>query len=326
MNINYNLLTKYLANETNPEENNEVKDWLERDINNQNEFEEIKKTWNLFNNTAKIDQFDVEQSLKQVKKKLKNSSETKVFILKPLLKMAAAILFIITIGLTAFYFINNPLKNTIALSSNEGIVTKILPDGTTIILNANTALKYNVTFNNNKTRKVWLNGEAYFNVKPNKSKPFIIETNNSIIKVLGTSFNVKAYKNSERSTVSVNSGIVEFSRKSIFGATNDKLLLENNSEGILNNSKKEFIKQEIDSNYLSWKTKRIIFTKTTLNEVKNVLESVYQVNLIFNNKELENLRLTATFDNDDIKTVINVIEITFNIKAEFTEDKIIFSI
>ena len=322
-NINWELLAKYLSGEATIEESQQVKAWIEVNSTNQKEFENIEKTWNTLNTVININEFDVEKSLKQVKNKFSVQKQNYNLNRSYLLKIAASIVLIISIGTGIFYLKQNFKNNVISISSgNQSDIIKTLPDGTVISLNANTVLTYPKKFKS-QARKVSLSGEAYFEVTPDKTKPFIIETSKSVIKVLGTSFNVNAYENSEKSVVSVNTGMVEVCKKKILNTNKSSVILEKGTQGVLNNANVSISKQLVNNkNFIAWKTKKIVFEKTPLPEVKTILESVYQVKIKLGQNELENLNLTATFDNEDIKTVIDVVQITFNIKASFSDTEI----
>ncbi len=311
--LNWNLIAKFLLKETTEKENSQVKDWIESNSKNQEEFEKIKKSLHLVELINDIDTLNVESSLMKLKNRFSKSSNIFKLERKLLLRIAASIAIIITLGLGAFYLNNLNKSQFIEIySENHNNLVELLPDGSTVYLNANTYFKYPKKFDGDE-RKVELSGEAFFEVKPEKTKPFIIDAGKSLIKVLGTSFNVKAYKHNKKTTVSVNSGLVEVYNKNILGAEKNGLLLEEGTQGTLLITNNIINKSEIENqNYLSWKSKKIIFDNTPLYEVAEVLESVYQIRISFANDEIKNLLLSATFENNNLDYIMEVILITFN--------------
>ncbi len=323
MNIDWDLIAKYLSKETSTEENDAVEKWINLSEENKQEFFDIKNSWETFDLIDINNEIDVTRALHQVKTKI--TAESKIIKLDRFIRVAAAIFIAALIGFSAYYY--NSSKNDwieIASGTNQNMI-KSLPDGSVIYLNANTIVKYPKKFDANE-RKIKLTGEAFFEVEPDKNRPFIITTYDSRIKVLGTSFNVNSYSSSKNTTVTVSTGKVEFTKTNILGIETGKVLLEKGHKGIMDKSNNE-IKNDIvkDENHLAWRTKIINFNQTPLAEVKQVLESVYQVPISFEDENLKDLKLTASFDKEDIQSVIKIIEITFSISSKYKDGKIILA-
>jgi len=321
--LNWDLITKYLSNETSETENNEVKKWINTSKENKEEFSQLKNTWETVGLVDVDNEINVVKALQKVKLKIKR--ESNIIKINRLVRIAAAIIIASIIGISLYYF--NSSKNTwieIASGKQQDIV-KTLPDGSVIYLNANSILKYPENFKDNE-RNIKLKGEAFFKVEPDKSRPFIITSEQSKIKVLGTSFNVRSYSSCENTIVAVSTGKVEFSKTNAFGFEIKKVMLEKGHKGVIDKTNNE-LKSEIikDKNYLAWRTKMISFNQTPLFEVKQVLESVYQVPIKFENEELKSLPLTADFNNNNIQYVVKIIEKTFSIVSKFEDGKIIFA-
>ncbi|MBT8233312.1 MAG: FecR domain-containing protein [Saprospiraceae bacterium] len=135
-------------------------------------------------------------------------------------------------------------------STQSGEKIKLeLKDGTTVYLNQRSMIKYPEQFGST-SRRVFLEGEAYFDVKHDKQKPFGVDFEHGAVDVLGTSFNVKAYEGDLHSTVIVTSGLVKFSSKS----NPKKTRLSKSQKGILNHNSRRISSSNV-SNYnpLAWK-------------------------------------------------------------------------
>jgi ferric-dicitrate binding protein FerR (iron transport regulator) len=191
-----------------------------------------------------------------------------------------------------------------------------LPDGTLVSLNSDTQLKYPKRFGK-ETREVTIEGEAFFEVKPNKNKPFIIHAGNAQIKVLGTSFNVSAYPRARLVEVIVETGKVQVSNKLTVTEQTNELILDPGDKGTLVYSSNALLKTtNQDPNFMAWKTNNLIFRATSLNEVLRNLEKVYKVNIRLADPKLNGLLLTAQFNDYPLDFILKVIETTFQMETQ----------
>jgi transmembrane sensor len=192
-----------------------------------------------------------------------------------------------------------------------------LPDGSIIYLNKNTQISYLKSF---KKRVVKLDGEAFFEVKKQNGHPFMVETKNTSIKVLGTSFNVRAPKDTMNTRVAVLSGKVEFSSKQ----AGKKLIIEPKQQANYNSATNEIVKSELkDNNFLAWKTGILSFNNISLKEVLSTLSENYHVEFKIKDKALLELKLTCEFKNQGIEDILSEIEILLPIKLSTDKQSII---
>lgn len=163
-----------------------------------------------------------------------------------------------------------------------------LADGSRVTLNKNSSLEYQKRMKTQ--RNVKLTGEAFFEVARNEAVPFIIETNNARVKVLGTSFNVKT--NERGTTVHVKTGKVELSKD------NKKIILTAGEQGLLSSGKIE--KQAINNeNYLAWKTKKLVFDKKSIIEVAAALQEYYNTPIIIYGNA-QNCKVSTAFTSETL--------------------------
>ena len=216
-------------------------------------------------------------------------------------------------GLTTY--LNSPKE---FVAGNHPIELE-LPDGSKVDLNKNSSISYKRNFRG-KERNVELKGEAFFSVTKNENKPFIVRTNNLRVKVLGTSFLVSAYENSYTSDVFVKSGLVEVSDNKNEAK---KIQLKEN-EGVELDKNERTLKEKtlISDNYLAWKTQKLSFRNQELCIVINTLSDFYNKEFIIEDEDLKKSRITTTFDNKEIKEVLDILEITLSIDTELEGDKI----
>jgi ferric-dicitrate binding protein FerR (iron transport regulator) len=153
------------------------------------------------------------------------------------------------------------------------------------------------------------------------SKPFVIQTKNIQIEVLGTSFYVNAKV--DQSTVDV---IVKEGKVALIGDDKEKLLLTVGEKGSYDKSRGAFKKEmNRDLNYISWKTKTLVFTNAPLVHVVDKINQTYHSDIVIDNPEIDHCMLTATFDNQPLEIILEVLQETFDLKAVEEDGKILLT-
>ena len=176
----------------------------------------------------------------------------------------------------------------------------VLSDGTTVYLNAESELMYPVKFRGND-RRVFLKGEAYFDVTKDRSHPFVVKTISSEISVLGTSFNVNARENSCVTT------LVEGCVRMRHGML-DSVELHAGQQALLTGVGKIRV-QEVDTRYYtSWMDNMFAFREAPLREIAEVLENWYGCECRFENPALENIPYTTMVERySDVDSVLQIL-------------------
>jgi transmembrane sensor len=207
--IDIDLLTRYLAGEVSEAETRSVHDWKDVSKENQKQFKELQEVWNFLDNTSVENNIDIDAEWDYLNKKILKDQPKGSFInFRSVIRIAAAIIIGMGILFYGWNSLNQKSIKTQIAQSRE--IT--LPDGSLVTLNAGSRLTYPRNFGK-ESRLVGLKGEAFFEVKKNPAKPFIIQLEGAEIKVLGTSFNVKAYANMEKIEVTVKEGKVSLYEK-----------------------------------------------------------------------------------------------------------------
>jgi len=182
-----------------------------------------------------------------------------------------------------------------------------LPDGSLIVLNHDSKIRYDQNFKEN--REVYLSGEAFFDVKPDASHPFVIHGNLSQTEVKGTSFIIRSYVEEGYDEINVTSGKVSFGETVEKG--NDLTILAGN-KGTLQNGK--ILQAAIsDLNYNAWLTEKIVFKNTKLKEVFKVLENCYNITVTAKNAKILNCEFTGEFEKSDINDILQVLSVSFDL-------------
>lgn len=182
-----------------------------------------------------------------------------------------------------------------------------LGDGTVVFLNSESTLRYPVQFVGNE-RKVELTGEAYFEVAASPEKPFIVECNHSQVKVLGTSFNLRSYKDEGLVSTTLVEGKVLFiteKKKEINLVPGEQAIM--NEEG-------ELVKKEVDVRlYTAWKDGNFVFYKQSLEEVMRVIARWYDVEVHFIDASQRKVVFTGNVKRyDDFSRIVKMLEMTGN--------------
>lgn len=192
-------------------------------------------------------------------------------------------------------------------------ISLILSDGTKVFLNSGSSISYPSRFTFSKERKVILQGEAYFEVAKNKNKPFIVKTDLLNVRVLGTKFNVSAYKNDIENSVTLVEGKVAVSKS--VGFENEKLksvlLKPNQIASIQRESNVEIKVTKVanTSKHISWKNKELEFKNDKFITIIKKLERNFNVNIISENNNLNNMEFTGNFNKEDVFDILDAFRV-----------------
>ncbi len=318
------LMAAYFSGEASSEEIRQLSSWLAENQENLYFFESFRKAWLLTGKDALSSAIDLDAEWEAISTKL---SPDAPFVVVPaektrkgiLINMfsswkAAAVLVILLVSATAIFYLNSG-PETIILTADTGNLEQLLPDGTTISLLKGSEAEYPAQFSGD-IREVKLEGEAYFIVKHDESKPFIVKGNKARIEVLGTSFNVNTRAGDNQVSVVLTSGKVSLYFK---GHESENIILHPGEKAEMNLSKKAIsVGLNPDPNYMAWKTGKIVFENSSLNEVIAVLSKVYHKEIRLAGDQLSTCNLTATFEKQSLNSALKVIQAT--LELEITEE------
>lgn len=321
------LLIRFVIGETNESESVMVQEWINLSDENKAQIEKLNQIWSLAADPAKIDpaNVNVDQAWNSLKNRINQYAEieskhqTKQRSLSFYLTRVAAV-FIIGILIYSIYQYQANQIGQIQLTSNDMALTdNPLPDGTIISLNHNTTIEYKEEFSETE-RRVKMTGEAFFDVEPDATRPFIIEAQDAIITVLGTSFNVKALDEEAAVEVLVEEGIVELSNPDKTQSTKLRI----GEKGIYLKKTNEVKKEtDLDVEALYWLNKTLLFRDTNLSVVFETLEQLYHVKIEVENEQILKCELTAKFSNESIDNIIDHISTIFELKTEKEAENIL---
>ena len=220
------------------------------------------------------------------------------------MRVAASVAITVAIGILGYWIFNDRTKE-MTIVAQKTVLNDTLPDGSVVTVNKGSSISYSSQFKG-ETRRVSLKGEAFFNVTPNKKKPFVISVNDVQITVVGTSFNVKTI--SGNTEVIVETGIVKVTRA---GKTVE---LKANEETIAGAKDSLLTKEKVsDQLYKYYRTKEFVCDDTPLWKLVEVINEAYNSHIVIGNPALRNMSITTTFNNESLDQVLNVISLTLNI-------------
>lgn len=205
--------------------------------------------------------------------------------------------------------------------ANEGkghiMLRDTLPDGTMVTLNEHSYIRYSSAYNK-KERTVQLTGEAFFEVRHDQQKPFIVKAGHASTKVYGTAFSVAAYPSSGQLRVALQRGSVGVT----YDTANAEKMLAPGEMLIYNKTSKTIaIENQPPDKLGAWTTGKLVFFKTPLNDVLYQLEQRYDVHFSYD-KALSGRTVTATFDGAQLSKVLQHISFVWDIHFETGKDSI----
>ena len=192
----------------------------------------------------------------------------------------------------------------------------ILSDSTKVWVNTDSKLKYPIAFRSER-REVFLEGEAYFEVKKDRQHPFIVHTSRGSVKVLGTGFNVRDYQEEAKVVTTLVEGKVAYSRT----VQSDEVVLVPGYQ-LEDNGIAELIPRQVDVEmYVGWKDGKYIFDDATLEEIMQVLSRWYDVTVFYKSEKSKDLHFTGDLERyENINDFLHFMElggkVTFNIQGK----------
>ena len=199
----------------------------------------------------------------------------------------------------------------------------ILSDGTKVWMNAKSELRYPVKFTG-ETRKVSVVGEVYFEVTKDKERPFFVEAGGVEIKVLGTKFNVMAYKDEDRIETTLVEGAVELKGKGYDNMAIKRILKPGDKANyILANRNIEVSKVSTDL-YTAWINGKFVFEKENLGSIMRKLERWYNVKVFYQSQDLRDYLFSARIDRyGNIEGVLKKMELTTNVRFNINDGTVL---
>ncbi|MEI7662828.1 MAG: FecR domain-containing protein [Bacteroidota bacterium] len=323
------LLAKYLSGEMTGEEASAFEEEIAVSDGDKTRIEKLKKQWSAMNRSRAAKSPHTHAAWDKLHDRLQEENlipaqpadaATKGFVF-PLLKIAAALLFLLGIAAVAYFSVNRrPAVEMVRLNTGAGdnTLVKTLADGSVIYIAQNSLFSFPEEFKPG-SRNVELKGEAFFDIAPNPAKPFIIETDRALIEVLGTAFNVKTH-NGNGFELFVNRGKVKVTLKS--DLSKSELVVAGEKISTIQNS---LVKSKFPPNESpAWFKQRMHFKDEPLRQIINVLNRNFNTNFVLADSETGKHKMTVTFDNETAATMNELICVTLNLKSQTIHGAVVF--
>jgi transmembrane sensor len=327
----HNLIIKFFAGEISDIEINKLKFWLNQDAENRRIFNEENELWQMSSVHTKLENYKTDTAWINISSRFgfgKNKSRSITIFKKNsfrILVAAAAITFLVAIGELSLLIagktsLRQMASASITVTTNEGEKAHLmLADSTEVILNSGSTLQYN-RFYNIKDRNVKFTGEAFFDVRTNPEKPFVVQLDQMNISATGTRFNILSFGNEDRVETTLEKGAITVSIKD-----KEPVKLKSGQQVVYFVKSKQVLVREVATDtYTSWKENKLRFNDTPFAEVLRRIGRKYNVVFEITNRDLLNLKYTATFIDEPVEKVMQMLSavspITYKIYNRTTVD------
>ena len=194
-----------------------------------------------------------------------------------------------------------------------------LADGTLVHLNAGSHFRFPVGFHPSKGREVYLSGEGYFEVAKDDSSPFIVQANDMEVTVLGTHFNVSAYKGEPQHTVLMEGSVSVNNQK-----TDSHEIIKPGQKAVMMDNGMAVNEVNV-KDYIGWTQNVLTFSDELFPNIIKKIERRYSVTIVNNYPELDNARFNGKFKNESIISLMNTFKESANFEYEIEKGKIVIN-
>lgn len=270
-----------------------------------------------------------EQTWRQLMMRLKKHDQYRMSSARPAWRNAYKLVAVLTILLSALFIVyqytfdnrsDHPEVVSVKMIEKVSLpgqkITTVLPDGTRVKLNADSKLTVPSYFAKDM-REITLIGEAFFDVERDEERPFLIRTENMLVKVLGTSFNVRAYRDTEQS-VAVKSGQVE-----VQNSSNEELIRLEPMEmtKVQVDGKLKNLSIENPELAFGWVDQQMVFDNHEIDQVLGTIGKWYGVEVIINKRITKDKKYTASFNNPTLEEVMDILAFVYDFKYKIEDGK-----
>ncbi len=303
------LIIRELKGETSPEESDLIDQWINESADNQKNYHEL---WSAYQLTSPdVDPFipDNEAAWLRIKEKVSLQADKGSWVIQFSRIAAAAVLFFL-IGIAFQYFREDNISSDFLKQYSTIIVPEgqksmiVLPDGSNVWLNSGSSLKYKSDFNA-QIREVEIDGEAFFEVKSDKSRLFRVNTGPVFVEVYGTAFNVRNYKEEKKLEVTVEKGNV-----GVIRGTSRLADLTKGKQVSLNETNNQLLLSEANVEVVTaWKNNELIFDDSPFEEVIRYLERWYGVKITIEEKMKKKHNYTFKIKTETLTELLKLLKV-----------------
>jgi ferric-dicitrate binding protein FerR (iron transport regulator) len=310
--ISNELMLKFLSDTATAEEREAMEAWMADSEENAKYIEQLKSLWANAESFSLLDSIDLDQNWQGVQSKVnqQKAGNSKIFW-----RIAAAVVFIVSASFLAKSLLYSPPEQLSITAQEQSEFT--LPDGSVVTLKKGATLKYPEEFEDE--RRVVFEGEAFFDVVSNPQKPFIINADDTETMVLGTSFNLKT------ATSHTGFELVLVEGKVSFSTPNEKVVLTPGQRVALGPNGLLEKTENTNRNFQAWQTGTLVFENAKMSDVFQDIGNAYNVRFEMENAAFASCTLTARYDQEDLDSILNTLEILFNTSFNKQQETILVS-
>ncbi|RKD90915.1 FecR family protein [Mangrovibacterium diazotrophicum] len=347
------ILIQYIEGSSDESVKTRVEEWLAKDESNSDYLTKVTKVWSNIDELKALAAIDVDTDWAFIEKRIsaKKVADSGTAVVRkmwwatPMLKIAASLLILVALGSAIWYMLGNkPTTTEMAQNFYEFNVpmgqksSLTLPDGTKIMVNAGSTLRLPKQDMVGK-REIWLEGEAFFEVTKNPSNPFYVNTPNIEVKVLGTSFNVRAYKDEHLVETTLVEGKVNLTNRY---REEDEVNLTPNHKAILLLDKdvklsasvgRDYsqnlrlgriqVSDEIDpQNAISWTKGKLVFKEENFEFIAEQLARFYGVRIHIEDESLKSNKYSGTIKNISLEQALKALQMISEFQFVIKDDEV----
>ena len=326
-----NLILKYYRGNYSRKDLEQVKELFVSEGTDAQLTDIMKVQWNLAEDTAMGDKERFDCVLEQIHLSIGSDIRRTLAMRQFFIGFAkiAAILMIPLLGAFLFLLHQQHSKGKMlsqnVISAPRGAVKEVaLPDGTKVWLNSGSSVSYSESFNK-KIREVNLAGEAYFEVTKNPKKPFVVHASEVAVRVLGTKFDVKSYREDPSVNVTLMEGSVRLTDAQPEPAA--LCMLRPNQQAVFSKKNNRLLVRTVDArNANEWTKGNLMFDDEELDQISRCLEREYGVKICFQDNEIRHLRFFGKFKKTQtIDQILSIVVSRQNFHYTRKGDTVVFS-
>ncbi|MBS1529310.1 MAG: FecR domain-containing protein [Bacteroidetes bacterium] len=296
--------------------------WRNRDAANQVVYEELLNESTREEALHQFSNFDTDKAFDRLSQRIAlptaTSHKHRIQTLIWRWSIAASIVIVLTV-LFLFRNDNNPKLLTASVPMGK-MIQITLPDDSKVWLNAGTTLQYPERFSDHRRAIILKEGEVFLDVMHDPDRPFVVQTRHGKISVLGTSFDISAYKNDGEEKITVSTGKVGLTvsdqRLTTFILPGERVTIGKADHSL---HKSKILMEDI----AAWRAERLIFDDQLLPEVMESLERKYNVTIRIENRHLLSQRINMHLNNQPLTDVLTAISFSSHLKFEVINEKLI---
>jgi ferric-dicitrate binding protein FerR (iron transport regulator) len=311
---NDDLIVRHLSGEASPEEQAQLQSLLKTNSSFRQLYREYQFIWE----QSTLTEDAVKHDWQLIRQRIGFSSQKQSSPFAFLLRIAAVLTLILSVSAGLWVYWNVPgYGRWVVFETGMVSDSIVLPDASIVFLNRNSSLKFRQAFKGEE-RKVALNGEGYFEVKPDHLRPFSVEVGPVSVKVVGTAFHVNASRNDGVVELNVTEGRVSLKN------AKDEITVDKGEWALasIHAIGKGHAKNE---NFLSWKTGRLDFNKSSLNEIALALTQHFDEIKSFRIEEKSNILVTTRFNGESLEDITDELSVHFQKKFILNNGVLIIS-